>query len=42
MENLLTICLIIGAIPSAFAGLWWIAERTRTKKDDNILERIEK
>jgi len=40
MEILFYIVATIGAIPEAYRGLCWIVKRTRTKKDDEILDDI--
>lgn len=40
METLFYILAAIGAIPEAYRGILWIVKRTKTKKDDEIVENI--
>ena len=42
MENLYYVLAILGAIPMAWAGLWFLVRLTKTKTDDRMMERIEK
>lgn len=41
MQTAYYILLLLGAIPSAWLGVKWITKRTKTKKDDKLVEKID-
>ena len=41
MQFLISILTIFGLLPKAWEGVKWVVNRTKTKKDDALVKRID-